>query len=292
MVFGWIGAKGARDEEVAATRARIPASLWAQTMAAYPFLAMLDPDEREALHARVAWLLASKTINGAAGLDVDDGMRLAIAAQACLPILWLSPARYAGWEEIIVYPSGFMVRREAQDEAGVVHDYMEEASGEAWEGGPLILSWADAQAGGEATAPAGYNVVIHEFAHKLDLDGGHADGVPDLSAHRPLDSRVWRRTLARNFDAFVDMVERVEAAIPADVDPETDAADAWYGQLPLDPYAATDEAEFFAVSSEHFFVDPAPLAEALPEWYALLATYYRQDPLARMAAAGLMPTQP
>ena len=84
-------------------------------------------------------------------------------------------------------------------------------------------------------------------------------------------------------DVVDSALEAVEAAIPPDVDPESEEADAWYGQLPLDPYAATDEAEFFAVSSEHFFVDPAPLHQALPEWHALLRAYYRQDTLGRYA---------
>ncbi len=75
----------------------------------------------------------------------------------------------------------------------------------------------------------------------------------------------------------------IEAAIPPDVDPESPEADAWYGQLPLDPYAASDEAEFFAVSSEHFFADPWALAETMPQWYALLRSYYRQDPMARLS---------
>ena len=274
----WLKGRGAAASEVARVQARIAPELWVQVLQAHPFLATLDTAEAAQLQARAAWLLASKNVNGARGLDLSDFMRLSVAAQAALPILNLSPSLYEGWDEIIVYPEGFSIPRVRQDDMGVVHEYDEAAAGEAWDGGPVILSWADALP--NATA---FNVVIHEFAHKLDLSSGEADGMPGLGAHPDLSPRVWRRVLDYSLEQFAAALDAVEAAIPPDVDPESEAADAWYGQLPLDPYAATDEAEFFAVSSEHFFVDPAPLAQALPEWYALLQAYYRQDPLARLA---------
>ena len=276
----WLKGRGAAASAVAQVQARIPAELWAAVLQAHPFLATLDAAEAGQLQARAAWLLASKNLNGARGLVLSDFMRLSIAAQAALPILNLPPALYEGWDEIIVYPGGFSIPRVRQDDVGVVHEYDEAAAGEAWDGGPVILSWSepDPQAGA-------FNVVIHEFAHKLDLCSGEADGMPGLGAHPGLSPRAWRRVLEDSLDRFVQALDAVEAAIPPDVDPESEAADAWYGQLPLDPYAATDEAEFFAVSSEHFFVDPGPLAQALPEWYGLLRAYYQQDPLARQARA-------
>lgn len=276
MVLDWIAGRRSTGQ-VAAVHARIPDVLWEETLATYPFLNALDGAERAALKQRAAWLLAMKTWNGAQGVVLDDAMQLAIAAQAALPVMHLPPDVYAGWEEIIVYPGGFLIEREHVDDAGVVHAYAESASGEAWDGGPLILSWEDSLA-----QTGGYNVVIHEFAHKLDLCTGFADGVPDLSSHGNIDSRQWRQVLDRSLDQFRDALDAIEARIPPDVDPESEQADAWYDQLPLDPYAATDEAEFFAVSSEHFFADPQPMATLLPQWYALLAAYYRQDPLARL----------
>ncbi|KOF52262.1 MULTISPECIES: M90 family metallopeptidase [unclassified Achromobacter] len=274
----WLKGLGARPSEVAELQARIDPELWRRVLDAYPFLRALDEAERAQLLARSAWLLASKHINGAQGMEVSDFMALSIAAQASLPILNLPPSLYEGWNEIIVYPAGFRIPRTRQDAAGVVHEYVEDAAGEAWEGGPVVLSWEDAQARADA-----FNVVIHEFAHKLDLQAGEADGMPGLAAHRDLPPRQWRRVLEDSLDRFTAALDAVEAAIPRHIDPESEEADAWYGQLPLDPYAATDEAEFFAVSSEHFFVDPAPLAEALPQWYGLLRAYYRQDPLERLA---------
>ncbi|HCW16945.1 zinc-dependent peptidase [Achromobacter sp.] len=274
----WLKGRGARPAEVAEMQARISPELWRQVLDAHPFLSVLNDGEAAQLLARSAWLLASKTINGAQGLEVSDGMRLSIAAQASLPILNLAPELYEGWDEIIVYPASFRIPRSRQDDDGVVHEYIEDAAGEAWEGGPLVLSWEDTQ-----LSEGGFNVVIHEFAHKLDLRSGFADGMPSLAAHRDLKPKVWRQVLDDSLDRFIAALDAVEAAIPPDVDPESEEADAWYGQLPMDPYAATDEAEFFAVSSEHFFVDPVPMQQALPEWYGLLRAYYRQDPLERYA---------
>ncbi|GAA0489668.1 zinc-dependent peptidase [Pigmentiphaga sp. GD03639] len=276
-MLGWLFARGASKHRVAQMQARINPELWTQTLASHAFLARLTEDERDTLRERAAWFLASKTMTGAAGQVLTDEIRLSIAVQACLPILYLDPGLYEGWSEVIVYPGGFLIPRSDVDEDGVVHEYVEEAAGEAWDGGPIVLSWEDASPGLER--PAGFNVVIHEFAHKLDLQYGQADGMPSLHAHAGIRPRLWRSVLERSYDALLARLEEIEAAIPADVDPESEEADHWYAQLPLDPYAATDEAEFFAVSSEAFFVHPEPLWRAMPEWYALLSQYYRQDPL-------------
>ncbi|MFU1914160.1 zinc-dependent peptidase [Bordetella avium] len=275
-MFRWLTGRGASQAEVHEMQARIPEPLWRDVLAAHPFFDALDAADLEALRARAAWLLASKQINAAGCLELNDFMRLSICAQAALPILKLSPQLYAGWDEIIVYPSGFTIPQVMQDEDGVVHEYLEEAAGQAWDGGPVILSWDDA-----ADAQEAFNVVIHEFAHKLDLRAGSADGMPDLGPG--LSPRQWQQTLQDSLAHFRRALDEIEAAIPPDIDPESPDADTWYGQLPLDPYAATDEAEFFAVSSEHFFTAPWPLAEAMPDWYALLRAYYQQDPLARLS---------
>lgn len=277
----WLLGKGARSSRVERELAAIDPALWAATVARHPFLAGLSPEEDLALRQRVAWLLASKGFSGAHDLPVTNEMMLSIAIQAALPILNLDPALYEGWTEIIVYPGGFLIPRTEIDESGVVHEYIEEASGEAWEGGPVVLSWGDC---GPDLNPD-INVVIHEFAHKLDLYQGEADGIPWLGQHAPLlTPRTWKRVLDMTYRDFCEALEQVEAAIPSDVDPESDAAAPWYQTLPLDPYAATDAAEFFAVSSEAFFVNPAPLAGAYPDWYALLTQYYRQEPLQRLAS--------
>ena len=188
----WLKGRGANPSEVAEMQARIDPDLWRQVLQTHPFLAALDADETAQLLARSAWLLASKTINGAQGLDVTDFMRLSIAAQASLPILNLTPKLYEGWDEIIVYPAGFRIPRKRLDEDGVMHEYVEDAAGEAWEGGPLVLSWEDA-----LLSEGGFNVVIHEFAHKLDLQSGFADGMPSAKpdCRSSLCANSWITTL-------------------------------------------------------------------------------------------------
>lgn len=280
-MFRWLEGRGASRRRVQRALANIADGEWRAAVAGMPFLGGLSTQEDDALRRRAAWLLASKTFTGVRGLVVTDAIRLSVAIQAALPILELDPGLYEGWVEIVLYPGGFVIPRSQVDDNGVVHEYLQPASGEAWDGGPVILSWEDSA----HHWPRGANVVIHEFAHKLDLYGGEADGVPSLHAHRDIRLREWRRVLDASFGHFEALLDGVEAAIPVHIDPESDAASPWYDALPLDPYAATDEAEFFAVSSEAFFVSPGPLARALPDWYGLLARYYRQDPLARLEGA-------
>ena len=277
-MFRWLAGRGARQREVEREFARITNESWQAAVSRYTFLAGLTPQENDGLRQRAAWLLASKSFSGAHGLVITDQIMLSIAIQAALPILQLDPVLYEGWTEIVIYPGGFLIPHTEVDESGVVHEYMVPSSGEAWDGGPVILSWEDSNDASDAS-----NVVIHEFAHKLDLYAGDADGVPSLHAHAHLRSDKWKQILEASFREFSEALTVVEDAIPRDIDPESEAAAPWLASLPLDPYAATDTAEFFAVSSEAFFVNPLPLSEALPRWYELLAQYYRQDPLRRLA---------
>jgi Mlc titration factor MtfA (ptsG expression regulator) len=258
----------------------IPDSLWTSTLTSLPFLARLTTDERQQLRVLAAQLLADKQMSAAAGLELTSAVQVSIAVQACLPVLKLGLEWYRGWKSIVVYPSEFLVPRSVTDDDGVVHEYVEPIAGEAWDGGPLVLSWEDAQ---QSTTGAGaaYSVVIHEFVHKIDLLDGAADGVPPLTTtHKDLSSDRWRSVLHQTFDRFVEELDLIDDELPDDLDPESDEVDRRYAHLPLDPYAAHDEAEFFAVSSETFFVDPARLKAAFPDWYALLAQFFLQDPLA------------
>jgi len=275
---GWFGRwRRAR----AMQRQAIDARQWQRVVSRLSFLRMLPAEDQRRLCELVAVFLDRKTINGAGGLNMTREMQLIIAAQACLLVLNLDLDFYDDWVEVIVYPAEFVVDHEYTDEDGVVHRVRAPLSGEAWEQGPVILSWEDAEA---ADGGDGYNVVMHEFAHKIDLMNGDADGVPPFSAalHPGLDARRWRDTLADAYARFVAELEIIEGELPRDIDPESSAADPYYAHLPLDAYAAQDEGEFFAVSSEAFFVDPARLERAFPHWYALLAAFFRQDP--RVAA--------
>ena len=271
-----------------ASRARVDRSDWVDDdtwfalIESEAFLARLDDDQRLRLRAACGLFLSTKAINGAGGLVVDESMIARIVVQACLPILELGVEAYPRFDEIIVYPSDFIIDRESVDEDGVVHRWREFASGESWDDGPLVLAWdaADVAPRSRKPLPFGFNVVIHEFAHKLDA-GNHAiDGVPAFSRrlHPGLDAEMWRDVMAAALDDFKARVDAVEASIPRHVDPESARADRYYESLPLDAYAASDEAEFFSVCSEAFFVAPEKLERVYPGWYGLLVSYYRQDP--------------
>jgi len=236
-------------------RARLDDALWTQVAARLPFLRGLAGEETARLKELVILFLAEKEMHGAHGLELADEVRLSIAIQACLPILNLGLDAYAGWVGVIVYPGEFRVRKEETDEHGVVHAFDEELAGEAWPGGPVILSWEDV-----ALRERGYNVVIHEFAHKLHMDGG---GDEDLPAARPgMDTAAWRAALEKSYERFCAEVDSGRRTF-------------------IDPYASEHPAEFFAVMSEAFFTDSAVLARDWPELYWQLALFYRQDPAGR-----------
>lgn len=238
--------------------AEIPDALWQETLARLPFLGWLSADERRRLRDLVARFLDEKEFTTAGGLALDDRMRLSIAVQGCLPILNLGLDWYAGWVGIVVYPAEFVIPRSVVDDDGVVHEYDEVASGEAWGGGPLLISWEDVEMAGE-----GYNVVIHEFAHKLDMLNGEADGMPPLPPG--MSRRAWEETLLDAYDDFCDRV---------------DAAEAAGDETEIDPYAAESPGEFFAVIAECFFESPSLLRGQYPALYAQMASFFRLDPLA------------
>jgi hypothetical protein len=239
-------------------RAPLDTALWQATLARLPFLRGLTDGERDRLRDTVILFLHGKTIHGAAGLQVDAGMQLLIAAQACILILNLDIDYYRGWVEVIVYPDEFVPTLEYTDEAGVVHTEHEARTGEAWLNGPVILSWADV-----APVPdsGGVNVVIHEFAHKLDMLNGDANGYPPL--HGDMSRKAWTVAFAA---AYGDFCRRVDAG----------------EEVAIDPYAAESPGEFFAVISEAFFETPHAVTAIYPEVYAQLKVFYRQDPAARM----------
>ncbi len=276
----------------ASGRVAIPEPLWQGATEHLPFVAALDPVDRGRLRALAEQLLADKEMSAAGDLELTAPMQVLIAAQACLPILNLGIDWYRGWTSIVVYPAQFQVPREVTDDDGVVHEYTDTISGEAWDGGPLIVSWADVP-GADGSGPTdaddetqwSYNVVIHEFTHKLDMLNGEPDGVPpfDRRLHDGITPGGWRDALRDAFERFNAELDLIAAELPPGLDPDDEAADAHYAHLPLDPYAAQDEGEFFAVSSEQFFVDPVRLQRAFPDWYAQLAQFFRQDPLARQA---------
>lgn len=260
-----------RRERSALRRRAIPDDLWKRTLVRYPFLPRRDAADTAELRRLTSLFLDRKEFDAAGGLKLTDAVVVAIAAQAVLPVLRLGLARYDGFVGIVVHPDQVVARREVADEDGVVHQYHEVLAGEAMEGGPVMLSWRDVRSAGAAPGAAAYNVVIHEFAHVLDMADGLSDGVPVLPPELP--RHEWTALLQREHADFVQRVEQADAA------GDDDALDA----LVLDPYAATGEDEFFAVASEAFFVAPQALRDAHPRLYTMFTRFYRQDPAAETA---------
>jgi MtfA peptidase len=228
-------------------RHTIADALWRRATVGLPFIPA-TPRLREL----ALLFLAEKEFVGAHGVEVTEVMRVAIAAQACLLVLELGLDWYRGWHGIVVYPGDFRVRRREVDEAGVVHEWVDDLAGEAMPGGPVVISW-DA-----AAHDRHMNVVIHEFAHKLDMLNGAADGLPPL--HPGMNLHAWTQAFTEAYDGFCDALDR--------------GRDTW-----LDPYAAEHPSEFFAVVSEAFFEDPVETRRRYPDVYAQLKLFYRQDPV-------------
>ncbi len=234
---------------------RLDEALWARVASRLSYLRGLSNEEAARLKQLVLLFLDEKEMHGARGFRLTDEVRLSIAAQACLPILNLGLDVYNGWVGVVVYPGEFRVRKEEIDEDGIVHTVDEELAGEAWPGGPVILSWEDV-----GSAERGYNVVIHEFAHKIHMDGA---GDADFPAARAgMDAAKWRRILEGAYERFCNEVDSGRPTF-------------------IDEYAAEHPAEFFAVMSEAFFTESAVLARDWPELYRQFALFYRQDPAGR-----------
>jgi Mlc titration factor MtfA (ptsG expression regulator) len=253
MSHGWW--RRWRDERALRRRA-IPDALWGRTLRRYAFLRRKSADDEAALRRMTALFLDRKEFSGASGLVVSDTMAVAVAAQACLPVLRLGLHMYDGFIGIVMHRDEVVAPREVTDEAGVVHRYGELLTGEAMDGGPMMLSWRDV-AGAGASAERGYNVVIHEFIHVIDMADGVADGVPPF-ADRASRAR-WLQVIEPEYAAFVRSVHAGDTTV-------------------LDPYGAEGLDEFFAVAAEMFFVNPAAMQAAHPPLYAVFAEYFRQDP--------------
>lgn len=228
--------------------------LWRRVTDELAILDRLDDAELERLRELATLFLHQKTLVGTHGLVVDDYMRVVIAAQACLLILNLGLSYYRGWYTVILYPGAFVAPREVVDETGVVHSGYEELDGESAEGGPVVLAWDEARPQPDDEI---YNVVLHEFAHKLDESNGSPNGLPPL--HADMSVATWSAVMNAAFETFNAAIERGD-------------------EPPFDDYAGTDPAEFFAVVSELFFTVPAEFRAEYPDVYAQLAAFYRQNP--------------
>ncbi|WP_280156632.1 zinc-dependent peptidase [Piscinibacter sp. XHJ-5] len=222
-----------------------------------PYLRRMPVDLQLQLKQHIQVFLAEKPFIGCGGLTVNDDMRVTIAAQACLLLLNRRPSYYPSLRQILVYPGAFFVDRVHSDGAGVLQDQRRLLSGESWSQGQVILSWQDAL-DGAAVSDDGRNVVIHEFAHQLDQETGHANGAPRLPTREHYER--WSGVFQQEFESLQRQL-------------------ALGGPSLFGAYAATDPAEFFAVASEVFFEQAARMALECPALYRELARFYRVDPV-------------
>jgi len=223
----------------------------------------LSAVERAHLRELATLFLHRKDLSGVQGLAVSIEMAAAVAAQACLPILKLGLGYYDGWVEVVIYPGAFRVDRDRTDATGLVSHEEHALSGESWLKGPVILSWDDIAADLAASHP-GHNVVVHEFAHKLDMLNGSANGMPPL--HADMVRQQWTAAFSNAFDHLQQQL-------------------AHHHRPGINSYGATAPAEFFAVASEYFFTDPQTLHHQSSAVYDQLVLFYRQDPANRRSAS-------
>jgi hypothetical protein len=224
-----------------------------------PHYPMLLEDDQANLRNLVQIFVAEKHWEGCRGLQVTDEMRVTIAGQACLLVLGMSNNFFPRVKTILIYPGGFRVPRDPQMADLSTEGGTMPVLGQAVHRGPVILSWQDiVNPRNEAGTPM--NLVIHEFAHQLDMQGGPADGTPLLSSRKL--QKKWRRVMKQEYDRLIEESKEGRMTL-------------------LDSYGAANEVEFFAVASECFFEQPVEMKRQHPELYAVLARYYRQDPAAR-----------
>lgn len=233
----------------------ISSPIWSRALAFCSYGQKLATTDRRRLRESAENFLRTKSFDGAADFELTAEIRTTIALKACVPVLELGLDHYSDWRDIVVYPGDFRVDDEFVDEVGVVHRAARELCGQSLNQGPMVLSW---QTIVDEQSLHDRDLVIHECAHKLDILNGDANGFPPLQ--RGMSREQWTQTFTEAFERFGRQVEDDE-----------DSA--------LDPYAATDPAEFFAVLSETFFTCPVIIDDEFPAVYAQLVKFYRQDPL-------------
>jgi len=239
---------------------------WQSAVADWPVVQRYSEAERGALRDLSFRFLARKRIASGGGFQFTDTMCLKLATMACVPILKLGLDWYDSWQTVILYEEDFVPNRPHRSDDGVVHGRGPGLSGEAWLRGPVILSWqAVCDTGATARGGQASNVVIHELAHKLDMLRDGANGAPPM--HPDMRPGEWHAIFSAAWERLNNDWER-------------------HRPLPIDDYALTNPAEFFAVCSESFFEDPEDMLTHMPHVYRLLCQFYRQQPVA-IATPGL-----
>lgn len=233
-------------------------------MAEVPYYQLLPPEDQEELQGHIQVFLAEKTFIGAQGFEVTDFVRVIIAAQACILLLHRDTDYFPEMDRVVVYPTTFVGMHREEAGSGMELETPEERLGESSQNtAEVVLAWDSVLRGAEDEHD-GVNVVFHEFAHQLDAEDGQENGAPRLPS--PARYQTWARVLSQSYDELVQAVSRRHQTV-------------------IDPYGATDPAEFFAVVTETFFENPVQLKEKHPDLYGELAAFYQQDPAALMQTA-------
>lgn len=239
----------------------IPHACWHRLMTEDQLFHGLSSVEKAHLRELTTLFVHQKNFYASNELNLTQPMAVTISAHACLLVLELGLDYYQGWQDIRVYPSAFLVERDEADEQGIVSHQQHVLGGEAWLHGPVVLDWESFKAESDQLKP-GRNLVLHEFSHKLDMLNGAANGMPPL--HKTMNRTHWTQAFSKAFEQLQHQVEHGHHAA-------------------INPYAATDPAEFFAVATEYFFTAPNLLSHHFPVVYEQLSLFYRQDPNARLS---------
>jgi hypothetical protein len=221
-----------------------------------PIYRRLSGEDRKEIQGHILIFLAEKNFEGCGGLEMTDGIKVTIAAHACILLLHRETDYYPGLYSILVYPGAFIAKGYVEFAPGYYAETDQVHLGESWKRGALVLSWDDVRANAE-NVNEGRNVVLHEFAHQLDTEDGYANGVPPLPQRSMY--AAWSRVLQKDYAKLREDAQQGRSTV-------------------LDEYGAVDPAEFFAVATECFFEKPAQLQMTHPELYEELKLYYRQDP--------------
>jgi len=251
-VFAWL-----KERKRTKLRAQPFPQFWADIIDPnVPYCAGLNEKDRQELQGHVQVLLAEKHFEGCAGFVITDEVKVTIAAHASFLLLHRDTGYFPRLRTILVYPTAFIVKNLEQGPGGTVSESDGVHLGESWGQGTVVLAWDEVEKSARHSAD-GYNVVLHEFAHQLDQEDGVADGAPILS-QRDLYER-WAEVLSAEYDQLKRDLKRRRNTL-------------------IDPYGATDAAEFFAVATETFFETPDKMHRRHPDLYQALRDYYQQDP--------------
>ncbi|MGB5809750.1 MAG: M90 family metallopeptidase [Polyangiales bacterium] len=221
-----------------------------------PYVAKLPENDQAQLQGLMQVFLDEKNFEGCNGLEITDEIRVTIAAQACVLLLRRETNVYPRLQSILVYPHAYVAKGIRAEDQHIMTDRPQARLGESWGHGAVVLSWDDVLSGASDVRD-GHNVVFHEFAHQLDQESSAGPGAPTLE--RRSMYLAWARVLGQEYESLLDDLDHHRRTL-------------------IDPYGATNAAEFFAVVSELFFEKPRQLAQKHPELYEQLRSFYQQDP--------------